>query len=108
MRSKENKALVHDLLHLRDYWNPLLNGYFPIFIDKKITLNLLTGKVIPSRDDDSIEKFLKEKTKWFKEFVKKRDGNLKDFDKAVIELFGKKEKVIIIYKGKEYSIERVC
>ena len=95
-------GIIYDLGDLQSYNNPL--GY--IWLKKKREINLLTGKIAPS-DKDSVYEFYIQKAKWFKERIKKLNGNLKDFQKAKIIVFGAKEKIEISYKNKEFSGETV-
>ena len=109
MRANQIKGIVHDIIELMDYVNPMLN-LPPRFFNKKTNakIDLLTGKIIPSgREEDSITDLLKAKRNWFVDFVKKSKGKLRDFDKANISIVGKKEKVEIGYKEKKYTKEKI-
>ena len=102
MRIKEVNGLINDLGDLQSYYNPM--GY--IWLKKKRERNLLTGKITPS-DKDSVYDFYFLKIKWFKGRVKKLEGNLEDFKKAKIIIFGAKERIEIIYKDREFFGEVV-
>lgn len=109
MRSNQVKGIVHDLIEFRDYWNPLSRTpVSKFFKNTNLKIDLLTGKIIPSaREEDSLTDLLKEKRKWFVNFIKKNKAKLSDFDKATITIISKKEKINIEYKGKKYSKEKV-
>ena len=102
MRNNQINGIVNDLIHLGEDFNPM--NY--IWIKKKFEINLLNGKK-SQNEKDSLTEFYDEKTKWFKDRIKKLGGNLKDFKKAEIIVFGAKERIEIIYKDKEFSNEAV-
>lgn len=106
MRTNELKGVVHDLIWQENWQNPVASGFISDSFFKKVICDLKTGEVLPARDDD-ISKMLKSKAEWFADFVKKKGGDLKDFEKAEIQIIGKKEKVFLIYKGEEFSGENV-
>jgi hypothetical protein len=102
MKSNEVRGIVNDLLHLGEDFNPM----YYIWVKRKFELDLITEKKSQA-EIDSLTKFYDEKIKWFKERIKKLNGDLKDFQKAKIIVFGAKEKIEIIYKDKEFSGEQV-
>jgi len=102
MKSKEVKGIVHDLIHLGEDFNPM--NY--IWIKKRFEVDLIKGKK-SQIEEDSLTEFYDKKIKWFKERVKNLRGDLKDFQKARIIVFGAKEKIEIFYKDKDFSEEAV-
>lgn len=102
MRANEVEGIIHDLLNLNDWKNPLNH----IWLNNKFEINLLKGKITYSGEDD-LSDFYKDKMKWFAEKVKKLKGNLKDFGRVNIVVYGTKEKIEIIYKGKKFEKERI-
>ncbi len=102
MRSNEVKGIANDLIHLGEDFNPM--NY--LWIKKKFEVDLIGGTK-SQVERDSLTEFYDEKIKWFKERIKKLKGDLKDFQKAEIIVFGAKEKIEIIYKNKEFSGEVV-
>ena len=102
MRKNQTPGIVNDLLNFREYENPLNQ----VWIKNKLDVNLKNGKIIyPERD--SLYDFYGYKRKWFMGRVKKLKGNLADFEEARIIVFGKKEKIMIKYKGKTFENEFV-
>lgn len=102
MKNKDIKGVIHDLSDFCDWKNPLNN----LWIKKIYKIDLIKGK-INLTGEDSIISFLKNKRKWFKERIKKLNGNLKDFEKAIITIKGAKEKIEIAYKGNKFKKERI-
>ena len=102
MKTKEIKGILHDLLELNNWKNPLHH----IWIRKKFEMDLLKGKISYLKKD-SLSEFYKEKRKWFIKRVKNLKGNLKKFQKAIIRVYGAKEKIEIIYNNKEFQSESV-
>jgi len=96
MRKNQIKSLLHDLINLEDYRNPMHN----ITIKKRREFDLLTGK---NFGEDSLAEFYKEKRKWFLDRIKKLNGNIKDFQEVKFILFGLKEKLTIIYKDQKFE-----
>lgn len=102
MKINEINGIIHDLLELESWKNPL--GM--IWIKNKFEIDLITGKT-NQIDKDSLTEIYLNKRKWFIQRVKKLNGNLKDFQKAKISVFGAKEKIEIIYKEKVFEKEFV-
>ncbi len=110
MKANQIKGLLHDILHLRCWRNPLSIPHLDLKEKSYpgLRINLLTGKITPSaREPDSLSELLQEKRKWFKDFLKSHNSKLSDFEKAEIKMSGKKEVVEIVYNGKKYERERV-
>lgn len=101
MRKNQVKGLINDLLDLSNWKNPLEF----VSVPKKIKVNLLKKQVLGT-DDDDLHDFYHEKIDWFQERVRKLDG-FKDFQKAIINVIGFKEKVEIIFKQESFQGERV-
>ena len=99
MKANEVKGIVHDLIYLRDWQNPMER----FFIENRFKINLITGDYDYEGEEDSITELYKEKRDWFIDRVKDLNGDLKDFEKAEISVYGKKESVEIIYKGKKFE-----
>lgn len=102
MRKNQINGLIHDLLNLESYINPLDRE----FVDKRFEVSLLKNEISGNADDEGTLKFYQKKIKWFKNRVKKL-GGLKDFQEAKIFVYGSKEKIKIIFKGEEFSGEKV-
>lgn len=102
MRKNDIKGIVHDLLHIFDWRNPLER----FTIKNKFVIDLVSGEIDYVEEDD-LNRIYNEKREWFIERVENLGGNLEDFDKAIISVFGNKEKVEIVYKGKEFKDELV-
>lgn len=108
MKAKQIKGIMHDLIELRAWRTPLATPINITQASPSLKINLLTGKITPSkREEDSLSELLKEKREWFKEFLKSNNSKLSSFDKAEIKIVGKKEIVNISYKGKDYLREKV-
>ena len=101
MKIGQVKSLLHDLIELENYKNPLNN----VWIKKKIVFDLLTGEY--SGEEDSFKELYGEKRTWFLDRIKKLNGNLGDFEEIKFTVFGAKEKLIIRYKGKNFEKEVV-
>jgi len=97
---------MDSLINLSSWRNPFHGvGISP---PGKFGIDLITGKIFPSgREEDTFSELLKEKREWFVNTIHKRDSTLKDFDKALITITGHKEKVEIVFKGKEFVKETV-
>ena len=100
MRKNEIKGIIHDLLNLSEWRNPL--NY--ISVPKKVTIDLIKRGVV-GVDNDSLYRLYHEKIDWFKKTIKKRGAKLGDFEKAEIILIGAKEKVEMIFRGESFSGE---
>lgn len=100
MRKKDINGLINDILGYLGWRNPLSR----IFLPRKVEVDLLSKEVL-GVDKDDIFKFYHEKINWFHNRIKYLKGELKDFKKAKIEVYGAKEKIKIIYKGSQYSDE---
>lgn len=103
MKASEIKGIIHDILFLNDWKNPLQR----FFIKNKFEIDLISGKIDYFGVEDSLTELYTEIHKWFLKRVKDLKGDLNDFDKAVICVFGKKEKIEIEYKGKKFEKEIV-
>jgi hypothetical protein len=101
MRKNQVNGILNDLIKLNS-WNSPANS---MWIPKKYEINLITGKVKPIIGND-ISEYLDYKSKWFKERIRELDGDLKDFQKAAITLFGAREKAVLIYKGEEFKKDK--
>lgn len=101
MRKSEVLGIVNDLIELRRWKNPL----DMVWSDNKIIFNLITGE--GNIEEDSIIELCREKREWFLARVKKLKGSLSDFEKASISIYGAKEKVDMVYKGKRFEVEKV-
>ena len=101
MRKKDINGIMNDLLFLSDWKNPIQL----FFIDNKVEVDLINEK-ISDFENTSLWELYQEKIKWFKERIKKLNGNLEDFQEAKIFTHGSIEKIKIIFKGKEFSKQR--
>lgn len=102
MKKSQIKGIIHDLLHLEDWKNPI----YSVQLKETYEMNLLTGKGnLPQKD--SVVEMLKRKSEWFRKRIKDLDGKLSDFKKAKFTVRGNKEKVEIIYKGEEFVGEEI-
>jgi hypothetical protein len=99
MKKKEIKGIIHDLLELRGWKNPLEN----IFVDRKIEVNLLTGEIF-GLEQDSLWKLYKEKSEWFKNRV---GSAIKDFEEAKILAYGAEEKIKIVFREKTFEDSKI-
>lgn len=97
MRKKDVNGILHDLLELDCWWNP--SRIF--FIDKRVEINLLTGNCSDS-SGSTLAKLLQSKREWFVDRVLSLGGCLEDFEKAVIIVYGTRERIEFIYKGEEF------
>lgn len=96
MRANEIKGIIHDLINLESWRNPIS------WIKNRFEIDLISGKINYLGEDD-VSAFYKEKRQWFVDRVKKLKGDLKEFQYARIVLYGAKEKVEISYKGKKFE-----
>jgi len=102
MKITDINGLMHDLIGLHDWQNPLDR----IWIKEKFEIDLINAKH-NYPEEDSVVEFFEKKSKWFMDRIKKLKGDLTDFKKAVIKVYGAKEKVEIIYKGKRFEKEKI-
>lgn len=102
MKASEIKGIAHDLLNLNDWKNPLDR----VWIKEKFEFNLITGEA-NYEEKDSLHYFYRAKRMWFLKRISELKGDLKDFELAKIIVFGAKERIEIIYKGKKFSDEVV-
>jgi hypothetical protein len=100
MRKNQISGVIHDILGYLEYRSPISR----IFLGIKIEVNLL-NKEIFGVDEDDIFKCYHEKIDWFHNRIKNLKGNLKDFKKAKLYVYGAKEKVEITYKDSDFSNE---
>jgi hypothetical protein len=100
MRTNQIQGIINDLIHLGEDFNPLIW----VWIKEKFDFNLIGKK---NFGKDSLAEFYEMKKNWFINRVKKLKGNIDDFQKAKIHVFGKKEKIEIVYKNKEFSNEKI-
>ncbi|MFH1311567.1 MAG: hypothetical protein ABIH65_04135 [Nanoarchaeota archaeon] len=102
MRKNEIKGIIHDLLNISEWRNPLAYAS----LKNKVTINLIKGDVL-GVDEDDIHKLYHEKIDWFKKTIKKRGAKLIEFEKAVITIVGAKEKIEITFRGETFTGELV-
>lgn len=100
MRVNQVSGIINDLIHLGEDFHPMTW----IWIKEKRDFNLLEKR---SFGKDSLAEFYEAKRKWFLERVRKLKGNLGDFQKANIHIFGKKEKIELVYKNKIFLKEKI-
>ena len=100
MRANQVKGIVNDLVHVSEDFNPM-NW---VWLKEKRNFDLLGKR---SFGKDSLAKLYEMKRNWFLERIKKLKGNLSDFQKAKIYIFGKKEKIEVVYKNQIFSNEQI-
>ncbi len=100
MRANQVKGIVNDLVHVSEDFNPM-NW---VWLKEKRNFDLLGKR---SFGKDSLAKLYEMKRNWFLERIKKLKGNLNDFQKAKIHIFGKKEKIEVVYKNQIFSNEQI-
>jgi len=102
MRKNEIKGIIHDMLYISEWRNPLAYAS----LKNKVIINLIKGDVLGVEEDD-IHKLYHEKIDWFKETIKKRGAKLTEFEEAKIILVGGKEKIEITFRGETFTGELV-
>ncbi|MFW5847228.1 MAG: hypothetical protein ACOCUU_03670 [Nanoarchaeota archaeon] len=101
MKKSQIKSIMHNLLDLQDYKNPLQD----IFVTNKISINLLTSEIF-GIEKDSLYKLYKEKSSWFQNRINDLDGK-KYISEAKIFADGHKEKVEIVFNREKFSQQRI-
>ena len=102
MRKAEVKELVNNFVYFGEPFNPL--NY--ISVKNKLEIDVKSEK-INYPGEDSVTNFFRKKMEWVLSRIKKLNGKLEDFSVIKIIVFGKKEKIIIKYKGEIFESERV-
>ena len=102
MKTKEVWGVIHDFLKLHAWENPVSR----IWIKNNLKLNLISGEISYLSEDDLTD-FYTKKRNWFINRVMILKNGLKDMALATVEVYGKKEKIEIIFKGKKFEGEKI-
>jgi hypothetical protein len=100
MRRKDIGGIVNDLIELRCWWNPARM----FWIEERIVFDLLTG-VSNGLPTSTLHKLMRAKRDWFLRRVRSLDGDLEDFERAEIVVYGMKEVVSLVYGGELFEKE---
>lgn len=102
MKINQIKGIVHDLLYLENWKNPM-EGWS---LKNKFEIDLLKKEII--RIDIKIEndifwEIYSNKINWFQNRIKELNGDLNDFQEAKIYVENNTERVDIVFKNKHFS-----
>ena len=100
LRSIANNAVRESI------WTPEAVGLDPFYWvtpKEKIIINLVTGKLTPDMEGDSVEKFYKGMSKWFHQAIGKEGIPLEVIESAEIIISPEGKKCIIKANGKIFE-----
>jgi hypothetical protein len=70
--------------------------------EEEIIIDLVTGRISPERDGDSVEKYYSKIHEWFLEVLPKEDISKDIIDSAVIKISPAGKECIIVAQGREF------
>jgi len=102
LKSVANNALRQSIAWKGKYRIDPFEHYTP---EEEITLNLVTGKFSPERDEDDVKEYYLKIFEWFHDVLPREGITLDVIDKAILKINHEGKKCIIISQGREFKAE---
>ena len=100
LKSIVNQAIRTSTGDGKKYYQDPFYHYSPEF---EIVVNLITGKIIPDREDDDVERYYKLISEWFHEVIKKEGIPLDVIEDAIIKISPEQKQCIIKARGRIFQ-----
>ena len=104
LKLKKLKSVAYNALRDSLSWKGeyLLDPFGHYTPEEEIIIDLITGRISPERDGDSVESYYSKIHEWFLEVLPKEDIHKDIIDSAVINISPVGKECIIVAQGREF------
>ena len=107
LKLKKLKSVAYNALRDSLVWKGeyLLDPFGHYTPEEEIIIDLVTGRIYPERDGDSVEEYYSKIHEWFLEVLPKENISTDIIDSAVIKISPTGKECIIVAEGREFMTE---
>jgi len=107
VKLRKLKSVAHNALRQSIAWKGKyridpFEHYTP---EEEITLDLVTGKFFPERDEDDVEEYYSQIYEWFHDVLSREGIGIDVIDKAILKINPEGKNCIINSQGREFRAE---
>jgi hypothetical protein len=104
LKLKKLKGVAYNALRDSLVWKGeyLIDPFGHYTPEVEIIIDLVTGRIYPERDGDSVEEYYSKIHEWFLEVLPKENISTDIIDSAVIKISPAGKKCIILAQGREF------